>query len=87
MQYYVVNGYKELSIEALPKLLSIHFGTLPDATRKLNMGVEQIRDKYLDFQRQLYHPLGLKQAAGLTVNIIANDATINDYSTHFNEEK
>lgn len=87
MQYYVVNGYKELSIEALPKLLNIHYGSLPDATRKLNMGVEQIRDKYLDFQRQLYHPLGMKQAAGLTVNIIANDATINDYSTHFNEEK
>lgn len=81
MQYYVINGYKELSIESLPNLLSIHYGTLLDATRQLNMDVEQIRGTYLDFQRQLYKPLGHK-TAGITLNIYQKGSNYYDNSKH-----
>ena len=49
MSYYVRNGYKELSIDALPKLLDIHYGTAYDATKQLDMSVNQIMGLYLDF--------------------------------------
>ena len=81
MQYYVVNGYKELATESLPTLLNIHYGTIIDATRQLNMNVDQIRGKYLDFQRHLYRPLGRKMA-GLTVNIYGNGSNYYDNSKH-----
>ena len=81
MQSYVVNGYKELSIEKLPTLLDIHYGTIVDATRQLNMSVEQIKGQYLDFQRQLYKPLG-HRTAGLTVNIYENGSNYYDNSRH-----
>jgi len=81
MQYYVVNGYKELSIESLPTLLNIHYGTIVDATRQLEMSVDQIRGKYLDFQKHLYKPLGHRNT-GLTVNIYQKGSNYYDNSKH-----
>ncbi len=81
MKYYVQNGYKELSIESLPKLLDIRYGSAFDATKQLNMSVEQIKGHYLDFQRQLYHPLGMKGGLSLNLHIDHVD-TLNDNSRH-----
>ena len=82
MKHYVLNGYKELSLESLPTLLNMQYKSLVDATRQLGMNVNEIRDQYLDFQRHLYRPLGQKQA-GLTVNIYGNGSTYNDNSRHY----
>ena len=87
MSYYVRNGYKELSIDALPKLLEIHYGTAYDATKQLDMSVNQIMGLYLDFQKQLYKPLGSKQPAGITVNFIGGNVAYTDNSQTFNIKK
>jgi len=78
MQFYTANGYKELYTDNLPKLLELKYGTAIDATRKLNMNVEQIRGQYLDFQRQLYRPLGQR---GHNVNISFNTLNIDTVQT------
>lgn len=81
MNHYIANGYKELSMDSLPTLLNLQYNTLADATQQLEMDVNQIRGKYLDFQRQLYKPLGRKQP-GVTVNIFGNGSNYTDNSRH-----
>lgn len=78
MQFYTANGYKELYTDNLPKLLELKYGSAYDATRKMNMNVEQIRGQYLDFQRHLYRPLGQR---GHNVNISFNTLNIDTVHT------
>ena len=54
MEQYVRNGEHEFTMDNLPTLLDMKYGTAYNAMQKLNMKPEQIRASYLEFQRQLY---------------------------------
>lgn len=82
MSYYIKNGYKELSLESLPSLLGIKYGSAFDATKQLQMTASQIQGQYLEFQRQLYRPLGRRETR-LTVNFYGSGSTYNDNSRHY----
>lgn len=52
---YLRNGYQEFTPEEnLSKLLRMKYVTVVDAKRNLNMGIDQIRKQYVEFQRELY---------------------------------
>lgn len=52
---YLRNGYQEFTPEEnLSKLLRMKYVTVADAKRNLNMGIDQIRKQYVEFQRELY---------------------------------
>ena len=52
---YLRNGYQEFTPEDnLSKLLRMKYVTVADAKRNLNMGIDQIRKQYVEFQRELY---------------------------------
>lgn len=54
LQYYVNNGFKELSIDNLKTFITIKFNSMSDAKEKLQMSTAEIRTHYIDLQRHLY---------------------------------
>ena len=82
MKQYIENGYKEFTMDNLSKLVKMQYGSLPDALSALSMTIPQIRESYLEFQHQLYRPLG--QQGGVTLNIIGGNVTYNDNSQTIN---
>lgn len=80
MDHYVRNGYHEFTTENLPKLINLMYGSIFDAMEKLKMTDQQIRDSYLDFQHQIYLPLGA-QMGSMAFNFY-NFGTYNDNSVH-----
>ena len=54
LQYYVNNGFKELSSENLGAFIKIKFNSTSDAKERLNMSVADIRAHYFELQRRLY---------------------------------
>lgn len=54
MEQYVRNGEHEFTMDNLPTLLDMKYGTAYNAMQNLNMNVDQIRSSYLEFQKQLY---------------------------------
>jgi type I restriction enzyme R subunit len=55
MQLYVRNGFKELDMDKLPTLIQMKYNTPLDAIRQLGMQASQVRQLYLDLQRNLYN--------------------------------
>ena len=55
MQLYVRNGFKELGMDKLPTLIQMKYNTPLDAIRQLGMEAPQVRQLYLDLQRNLYN--------------------------------
>lgn len=51
---YLRNSYREFTSDNLSALLKMKYGTIADASAKLNMNKAQIRSQYIEFQRQLY---------------------------------
>ena len=51
---YLRNSYREFTSDNLSALLKMKYGTIADASAKLNMNNAQIRSQYIEFQRQLY---------------------------------
>ena len=78
MIQYERNGYKEMAMENLSTLIKMKYGSMYDATRALNMNVGQIQGSYLEFQRELYKPLGVRGGVSFNINI----DTYNDNSRH-----
>ncbi|MCF0177535.1 MAG: restriction endonuclease, partial [Bacteroidales bacterium] len=54
LEYYAINGFKELGADNLKTFISIHFGTPADAREKLQMSITDIRAHYFELQRNLY---------------------------------
>ena len=54
MAKYVENGEQEFTMSNLPTFIDLKYGTVNDAMKKLNMTAIDIRNQYLDFQKQLY---------------------------------
>ncbi len=57
MNQYILNGEHQFTMDNLPTLLNMQYGTAYNATQELNMNAAQIRQQYLDFQHELYRYL------------------------------
>lgn len=51
---YLRNSYYELTSDNLGKFINMKYGSIADAKANLAMDVSQIRNQYIEFQRQLY---------------------------------
>ena len=54
LQYYVINGYKELSIDKLKTFISIKYNSMTDAKEILQMSPANMRQHFIDLQHWLY---------------------------------
>ena len=54
LQYYISNGFKELSADNLKTFISISFNSMSDAKLKLQKSPAEIRSHYFELQRHLY---------------------------------
>lgn len=55
LQYYIANGFKELSSDNLKTFISIKYNSMSDAKERLDMSVADIRAHYIELQRRLYN--------------------------------
>ena len=69
MTQYERNGYKEMAQGNLSTLLEMKYGSTYDAMNQLHMTIPQIKNSYLEFQRELYKPSGTKGGLSLNINI------------------
>lgn len=53
LQQYIQQGYTELSMENLPELIKLKYGTSNDAKAVLG-GIPEIRNIFIEFQKELY---------------------------------
>ena len=51
---YLRNSYHEFTSDNLGKFINMKYGSIADAKANLAMDVSQIRNQYIEFQRQLY---------------------------------
>ncbi len=54
MEQYLRNSYREFTTNNLATLINMKYGTINDAMVNLCMDINQIRQQYFEFQRQLY---------------------------------
>ena len=54
MEQYVRNGEREFTMTNLPKFLEMKYGSTSDAIKQLRMNPAQIKNQYLNFQKNLY---------------------------------
>ena len=54
MEQYIKNGEHQFTMENLPTLIDMKYGTAADAMRMLNMSVPDIKKEYVKFQEALY---------------------------------
>jgi len=54
LDYYVNNGFNQLSVDNLKTFINIRFNSVSDAKERLQMSVTDIREHYLELQRRLY---------------------------------
>lgn len=54
LQYYVSNGFKELSSDKLKTFINIRFNSTSDAKQRLQKSTAEIRSHYFELQRRLY---------------------------------
>ena len=54
MEQYVRNGEREFTMTNLPKFLEMKYGSTSDAIKQLSMNPTQIKNQYLNFQKNLY---------------------------------
>ena len=89
MNQYVMNGYREFTMENLPTLVNMKYGSIVDAREKLNMELQDIKQSYLDFQHQLYLHGGVPAANGM-INVnyynIDNVNTLNNNNYSINQQ-
>ena len=50
---YIQQGYTELSLENLPELIKLKYGTINDAKTELG-SLGEINKVFIDFQKELY---------------------------------
>ena len=55
LQYYISNGFKELSVDNLKTFISIKFNSVSDAKESLQMTPVEIREHYFELQKRLYY--------------------------------
>lgn len=55
MDMYVRNGFKELGMDKLGTLIDMKYHSIADAKRELKMDAKEMRDFYLDMQKELYN--------------------------------
>ena len=53
MEQYIQQGYTQLSLENLPELIKLKYGTTNDAKAELG-SMAEIRNMFIDFQKELY---------------------------------
>ncbi len=53
LQQYIQQGYAELSMENLPELIKLKYGTINDAKAELG-SLGEISKVFIDFQKSLY---------------------------------
>ena len=53
LQQYIQQGYNQLSLENLPELIKLKYGTIKDAKAELG-SVGEISKVFVDFQKELY---------------------------------
>jgi type I restriction enzyme R subunit len=53
LQQYIQQGYNQLSLENLPELIKLKYGTINDAKAELG-SVGEISKVFVDFQKELY---------------------------------
>lgn len=54
LQQYVINGALEMSMDNLPKFIKLKYGSPADAKRELGMDIAEIKNQYIELQKQLY---------------------------------
>ena len=54
LQQYIDNGVDELSLNQLPELLKLKYGTIKDACRAMNVTSKDLNKLFTDFQKTLY---------------------------------
>lgn len=69
MQQYIENGEHQFTMENLPTLIDMKYGTAADAMRVLNMRAEDIQKEYVNFQKALYPFVFVKNTYNLNGNI------------------
>ncbi|MBQ9751871.1 MAG: DEAD/DEAH box helicase family protein [Paludibacteraceae bacterium] len=69
MQQYIENGEHQFTMENLPTLIDMKYGTAADAVRILNMRAEDIKKEYVNFQKALYPFVFVKNTYNLNGNI------------------
>ena len=55
LQYYISNGFKELSSDNLKTFINIRFNSISDAKHRLQMSPAEIRTHYFELQHRLYY--------------------------------
>ena len=59
LKMYVRNGFKELGMEKLGTLIDMKYHSIADAKQQLKMDAPQMRDFFLDMQKELYNGKGV----------------------------
>ena len=54
LQQYVENGVDELSLNQLPELVKLKYGTIKDACDKMGVTGKDLKKLFTDFQKTLY---------------------------------
>ncbi len=55
LEYYVINGFRELGSDKLKTFITIKFNSMSDAKEQLQMSAQDIRSHYFELQRRLYY--------------------------------
>jgi hypothetical protein len=69
MEQYINNGEHQFTMENLPTLIDMKYGTAADAVRILNMRAEDIKKEYVNFQKALYPFVFVKNTYNLNGNV------------------
>jgi type I restriction enzyme R subunit len=59
LKMYVRNGFKELGMEKLGTLIDMKYHSIADAKQQLKMDAPQMRDFFLNMQKELYNGKGV----------------------------
>lgn len=77
LEYYCRNGFKELGMDKLKPFIDIHFHTIADAKRELQCEVPDIRQHFIELQKELY-PINIHVHGNFHVD--QGDVNINTYN-------
>ncbi|MEE0950679.1 MAG: DEAD/DEAH box helicase family protein [Paludibacteraceae bacterium] len=80
MLNYINNGHKELTMENLPLLINMKYGTPKDAIAELNMSIPQIQKIYLELQHEIYK--AKEHTRDVHLHFYSNGAVHDDHSRH-----
>lgn len=78
MQMYVNNGYHELGMDKLAQLIDMKYHSITDGMIHLNMNPTELRDFFLNMQKELYHGKSVLNFK-IENNIYGNIDNFNEY--------